>query len=108
MLKPLNNNVLVEVITEYGDIIRNDENERMQRGRIIAGNVTDYHLTASSAIALSVQFQEEIRERFNNAIEMGSVVRWQEYADSGQTFEEDGKKYALIPWWRLISIEEAE
>ena len=61
MLKPLNNNVLVEVITEYGDIIRNDENERMQRGRIIAVNVTDYHLTASSAIALSVQFQEEIR-----------------------------------------------
>jgi hypothetical protein len=75
VLKPLNNSVLVEVITEYGDIIRNDENERMQRGRIIAVNVTDYHLTASSAIALSVQFQEEIRERFNNAIEMGSVVR---------------------------------
>ena len=20
-------------------------------------------------------------------------------SDSGQTFEEDGKKYALIPWW---------
>lgn len=104
--KPLNNNVLIEVIREDDGVSRTDQNESLKQGKLINLSVSQYHLTASSAIEFSQDFTDGIKSRLSDMI--GKTVRWEEYAEGGQTFEEDGKTYALIPWWRLISYEEGE
>lgn len=102
--KPLNNNVLIEVMRDDDGVSRTGENETMKYGRLIDYSVITYHLTASAAVEFSVQFMDDKRAELKESI--GSIVRWEEYAEGGQTFEEDGKTYALIPWWRLIGFEE--
>lgn len=101
---PLNNNVLVEVLREDDGVSRTDENESMQYGRVIAASICQYHLTASSAIMLEKEWMDGMRQFLGEMV--GSIVRWEEFAEGGQTFEEDGKKCALIPWWRLIGVKE--
>jgi len=101
--RPLNNNVLIEVIREDDGVSRTDENESLKQGRVISVAVSKYHLTASAAINFQMD-KHSILADINTLI--GKIVRWEEYAEGGQTFEEDGKTYALVPWWRLISYEE--
>lgn len=101
---PVNNNVLIEVIREDDGVSRTDQNESLKQGRLIDSSVSQYHLTASSAIEFSQDFIDKVKTGLVGMT--GQIVRWEEYAEGGQTFEEDGKTYALIPWWRLISYEE--
>lgn len=98
--KPLNNNVLIEVIREDDGVSRTDTNESLKRGRIVSVAFSKYHLTASAFGEMDFDFARE------KVLQPGVIVRWEEYAEGGQTFEEDGKTFALIPWWRLISYEE--
>lgn len=109
--RPLNNNVLIEVLRDDDGVSRSDENESLKYGRLVDVSVTSYHLTASAGVPLftaglpmAEQYNNGTRDFFKKNI--GSIVRWEEFAEGGQTFEEDGKTYALIPFWRLISIEE--
>jgi hypothetical protein len=102
--KPLNNNVLIEVIREDDGVSRTDENESMKQGRVIDASISMYHLTASAAVELDQNFIANSMINLKGLI--GKTVRWEEYAEGGQTFEEDGKTFALVPWWRLISFEE--
>jgi len=102
--KPLNNNVLIEVMRDDDGVSRSDANESMKFGKLIAASVSSYHLTASAF----GEIEQPFREFLQTVLTAGSVVRWEEYAEGGQTFQEDGKTYALIPWWRLISIEKAK
>lgn len=102
--KPLNNNVLIEVLRDDDGVSRTDDNESMKYGRLIDYSVSDYHLTASAALLLPLGVTSERKETLDRL--KGSIVRWEEFAEGGQTFEEDGKTYALIPWWRLIGYEE--
>lgn len=100
---PLNNNVLIEVMRDDDGVSRTDSTESMKFGKLIDFHVEPYHLTASAAIELAPHYlagqQDELRRL------IGKIVRWEEFAEGGQTFEEDGKTYALIPWWRLIGVE---
>ena len=100
--KPLNNNVLIEVVREDDGVSRTDENEVLQQGIAIGYGVAPYHLTASAGIKID---NEMVRKSLEGMV--GKKVRWEQYAEGGQTFEEGGKTYALIPWWRLISYEDA-
>lgn len=108
--KPLNNNVLIEVQRNHDGVARVDENEVLQYGILRDFSVSRYHLTASAAL----RFYDEDEDtgmvynttRLKSMI--GKVVRWEQYAEGGQTFEEDGKTYALIPFWRLISVTDNE
>lgn len=102
--KPLNNNVLIEVQLEHDNVARVDENEVLQYGKLIAASVSSYHITASSFGEIEQNFREFLVDLFKP----GMIVRWEQYAEGGQTFNEDGKKYALIPWWRLISVTDNE
>lgn len=102
--RPLGSNCLIEVIKDYSEVSRMDENEDMSYGKLISFHVTDHHLTASSAIKFSVEDMKIRISELNNLV--GKTVRWEQYAEGGQTFEEDGKTYALIPYWRLISVTE--
>jgi len=71
----------------------------------VAGQIRDeLHLTASAAIAFDSQFMQEKTLLLKELT--GQTVRWEQFAEGGQTFNEDGKTYALVPWWRLISITE--
>lgn len=102
--EPLNNNVLIEVLREDDGVSRTDENEVLQYGKVIKANYESWHLTASAAIEFSEQTISDIVRMIDDL--EGKIVRWEQYAEGGQTFEEDGKTYALIPWWRLISTTE--
>ena len=104
--KPLNNNVLVEVLRDDDGVSRTDASESMKYGRLVDFSVSRYHLTASAAIQLDGDFIHLEMGRLEDM--QGKVVRWEEFAEGGQTFEEDGKTYALIPWWRLIGYEDGE
>jgi len=102
--KALNNNVLVEVLRDDDGVSRTDENESLKYGRVVDFSVNGLHLTASAAMEFSDDMYVAVVKL--GEILMGKIVRWEEFAEGGQTFEEDGKTYALIPWWRLISYEE--
>lgn len=105
-MKPLNNNVLVEIIREDDGVSRTDSSEILKRGRLIAASVSQYHLTASAGIMLNAEWVEGKLKDMQELV--GKIVQWEEYAEGGQTFEENGKTYALIPWWRLIGFKEEE
>lgn len=100
--RPLNNNCLIEVIKDYDGVSRMDENEDMSYGVLRATSNVGWHLTASSAIEFDDMTVSDIKVWLQSLI--GKTVRWEQYAEGGQTFEEEGKTYALIPWWRLIGV----
>ena len=102
--KPLMNNALIEVLRDDDGVSRSDQNEVMRYGRLVEVSVSAIHLTASSAIEISEGMCTSIIGSYKDLV--GHIVRWEEFAEGGQTFEEDGKTYALIPWWRLIGYEE--
>jgi hypothetical protein len=98
---PFMNNCLIEVIREDDGVSRTDDNETRNRGKIVELSVSRYHLTASAGFEISTSYIDTII----SILEPGVIVRWEEFAEGGQTFEENGKTYALIPWWRIISVE---
>lgn len=106
--KPLNNNVLVEIIDPHSAVSRSTENESQKKGKLIAASVALYHLTASAAVQFTDGFQAAIRNELEDHIRKGSYVYWEEYANEGQTFTHDGKQYAFVAWWRLTGFEEPE
>lgn len=102
--KPFNNNVLIEIIREDDGVSRTDENETRNRGSVVAVSVSNYHITASAALQVDKGYMKCVIDM----LVPGTIVRWEEFAEGGQTFEENGKTYALVPWWRIISIEETK
>lgn len=102
--KPINNNVLIEVLRDDDGVSRSDANESLKYGILVDYSISHYHLTASAGVRFDTDFLELMKSTLSNAI--GSIVRWEEFAEGGQTFVEDNKTYALIPFWRLISTKE--
>lgn len=103
---PLVNNVLIEVQREDDNVSRAEQNESMKYGILRDYHVEPYHLTASAAIQFDNNYLAGLQSELRDLV--GKVVRWEEFAEGGQTFEEDGKTYALIPFWRLIGYEETK
>jgi hypothetical protein len=107
--KPLNNNVLIEVMTEHSGVSQASSDGSpvtMNFGKLIDFSIVKFHLTASASAYLEDDFLNNLRDELTKM--KGGIVRWEEFAEGGQTFEEDGKTYALIPWWRLIGYKETE
>lgn len=102
MIHPLNNTCLIEVIDDYAGVIRNTEQENVQKGVLRDANFFTYHLTASTGLRMDdIDQVEKIYKTF-----LGKTVYWQEYADAGSKFDVDGKKFVLVPFYRLIGFEE--
>jgi hypothetical protein len=106
--KPLNNNVLVEIIDPYHGVARNGTGESHKEGRIIDFAIAKYHITASAAICFGDDFIESKSQELAGYSKNGSLVLWEEFANEGQELKKNGKTYALIPWWRLIGVSTAE
>lgn len=103
LTRPLNNNVLIEVLRNDSDVAVADDNASLQFGKVVSTAFSTYHVTASSFGEVDINYIHSAKKVLNP----GVVVRWEEFAEGGQTFKEDGKTYALIPWWRLISYEKS-
>lgn len=103
MIKPLNNNCLIEIIDENDGIISGNSDQNVQKGKLLDYVLTSWHLTASTGFSLGddiFQVAEALKKQVNK------TVYWQEYADSGSKFTIDGKDYVLVPFYRLIGFEE--
>jgi len=101
--KPFMNNVLIEVLRDDDGVSRTDDTESLKYGKVVDVSISRYHITASSFGSIDATMAADVESR----LKPGTVVRWEEFAEGGQTFTEDGKTYALIPWWRIISTKES-
>jgi hypothetical protein len=103
--KPLNNNVLVEILDKHSKVSRSTTGESQKKGRLVSFIFGLYHLTASAAIELDQQANDSMRVQFTDLIAKGANVYWEEFANEGQTFTHEGKSYAFVAWWRLTGYE---
>lgn len=102
MIKPLNNHCLIEVVKEYSSVHRAENDNSYQKGILKDYGLTPQHLTASAGFLM-----RGVDEILSSLEEMkGKVVYWAQYASDGQVFEIEGKKYALVPFYRLVGVEE--
>lgn len=100
---PLNNNCLIEVIKEYENVSRFDENDPLKTegsnlGIIKAINITPRHLTVASAGKIELD-DEQLAEM---KAMVGQTVRWEDLSETAK-FDQDDKQFVLVPWWRLTS-----
>lgn len=100
-IKPLNNMCLIEVIDDYEGVIRNTENENVQKGVFVDYAYVPDHLTASTGYRIT---DDDLIAEMAELI--GKTVYWQELADAGSKFTVEGKRYVLVPFYRLIGYEE--
>lgn len=101
---PLNNNVLIRVTKEYAAVSRMDENETLKTGVVVSYSLSPVHLTASAGLTFDPTTTRMLTLVLDELV--GKTVRWEELADTGQTFVENDETYASIPFWRLISVTE--
>lgn len=101
MIHPLNNHCLIEVLDEYAGIVRDKQNENVQKGVLRDFKLVKDHLTTSTGY-----FMDPGEYHTNFTGMLGKTVYWQEYADAGSKFTVDGKSYVLVPFYRLIGFEE--
>lgn len=102
MIRPLNNHCLIEVIDEYEGIM-GATTDNVQKGILRDTHLDRVHLTASAGVDIT-HYSEDIRPEFEKL--KGKTVYWQEYADIGSKFHIGGKDYVLVPFYRLIGVEE--
>lgn len=89
---------------DYAGIVRNTTEEQTQKGILRSFNITTQHLTTSTGHDIPENFISAIDQKLASWV--GKVVYYGEYADTGQVIKEDGKEYAIVPWYRLIGVEE--
>lgn len=100
MIQPLNNCVLIEVMDDNEGLITSAD-ENVQKGKLLSGQLIPDHLTASTGYLINnIEVYAEDIDKL-----VGKIVYWQEYADSGSKFKQDGKDYVLVPFYRLIGWE---
>lgn len=104
--QPINDTVLVELEQkQHGQFAAPiDPDKSVTTGKLLAVSDHIYFLSSFSYV-LEDSFKyperlEELRKQWESKI--GKQVRWEERADKGTTFEEDGKRYACIKITKII------
>jgi hypothetical protein len=102
MIKPLFNNVLIEVMDEFAGLVGGGAGQSFQKGWL-----RDYALVADH-LTMSVGYELENYDEYESELKnlLNRVVYWQEFADSGAKFEIDGKQYVLVPFYRLLGFDD--
>lgn len=99
-LKPLNDNVLVELINDNNGLsLGTDATDSIQKGLVVEIPRTSFISTQSWVIT------------DNRAIDSimlleGKTVFWRQYSEKEATFDVDNKTYALIRITDLVAVEE--
>lgn len=104
MIKPLFNMCKIEIIDDYAGVLRDNKDEQVQKGVLIDFHLSSEHITASTGHSMAEEFMGDLNSMLKGYV--GKTVNYAQYADSGQVIEEDGKKYAYVPFYRLIGVEE--
>lgn len=109
-LKPLNDNILVEVTAtseDLGAIVVDKGDEGYQTGIVV--DVADdlIYYGSNSWVLESTLFDTkrlaQLREFYAKL--KGKRVYWEAFASSGQLIEKDNKTYAIIKMSRVIAME---
>lgn len=110
--RPINDLVLVELDDKkYGNFTSSVPEDGKQIGTLREVSDKIHYLSSFSwVLEDSLRQQEKLEElRQYWVSQIGKKVRWEERADKGMTFEEDGKQYAAIKISKLIgTVEESE
>lgn len=102
-IQPLFNHCLVEIVDDYAGVIKADNTDDIQKGILRDAWLVQDHVTASTGYRI-----EDLGDYAHMLKDMtGKIVFWQQYAEAGNAINHDGKKYVLIPFYRLIACEEA-
>lgn len=93
-MRPVRDFVLVEIIEEDASkpgvlSVARDKTDSYQRGTVVASGPGRY----------------EYGEFVPNEFPPNETIRWAQGADYGATFEENGKKYALIRASQVMAVE---
>lgn len=105
MYKPLFNKVLVEIDDQdakWGS--GNNDNiggVAYRQGILMPLKDTPFFSTADYPVP-----PEEIAPLLEKL--EGKTIMWHEGHEAGTVFEENGKKYALIYWWDIAGVKDAE
>lgn len=106
--RPINDLVLVELDDKYGNFTSSVPQEGQQIGTLLEVSDKIHYLSSFTFILEdSLQYPEkleDIRQYWKSQI--GKKVRWEERADKGMTFEEDGKQLACIKITKIHSVVE--
>lgn len=107
-LKPLNDNILVELKNKYGRFGVPDELEGYQSGVVLeVPEGFPYFSSHAWTFENSLNDTETVKDvvsYYKNLV--GRTVYWEQLSDQGVTIEFEGKKYALIKFTKLIALEE--
>lgn len=101
-IQPLFNHCLVEIVDDYAGVIKTENNDNIQKGILRDAWLVSDHITASTGYEI-----KDIEDHSKMVNDMkDKVVFWQQYAEAGNAINHEGKKYVLIPYYRLIACEE--
>lgn len=101
MITPFGNYAKIEVVDEFKGLVRNDPNEQKHMGILRDCTVSPFHLTESGGFRI-----DDVAPIATDLTALiGKVVYYQEHADSGRKFTEDGVDYVMIPWYRIYGYE---
>lgn len=103
MIIPLFNSALIEIVDDYDGVIGSDVATDLQKGILRNYQLIQDHLTTSTGYGIA----PKNLQIYNTVLEgwLNQVVYWQQYADAGSEFAIEGKRYVVIPWYRIIGGE---
>lgn len=112
-LKPLNDHLLVECKSKYG--VYGEADDEMGQGGYTSGVVLKVGEDVNYLSAPGWVFEasldnsgvlKDIKEWYKGLI--GKEVYWEQFAERGQTVEEDGKTYAFIRFTKLVGVNDGK
>lgn len=109
MTQPFNDFVKVELDDKkYGQFASAVEQQGYEIGTVVATSPKIWFLSSFSFV-LEDSFRfpeqlEQLRQFWQGKI--GTKVRFEERADKGTTFEEDGRRYAMVKITKIIGTVE--
>lgn len=105
MIKPVNNYCLIEVLDEYSSLATTTRDE--QKGIVREVSFSTLHITASTGFKTVESDEETMQWVADLKSWIGKTVRYALYADADSTqFKgKDKKRYVLIPWYRIMGVE---
>ena len=107
MLKPMNNNVLIELENESQFVV-GVEKEGYETGILRAvPEDEDMFYLASNSWAIESSYGEVEKAPLARLRKLiGKQVSWEQYAERGNTIQEDDKTYVLVNFTKLIAFKE--